>query len=416
MSEAKPTPALQTASGELDPHDIQEISDWLVQQGLRTAEFDVLFGGFCQQLRDAGVPLWRGQAGMRTLHPSIESITYTWRPETAVESAEYYYSDVDSEEFLKSPFQHMLKTEVRRLRLALDDGKTSEFPILNEFRAAGATDYYARFIEFDFGEESRRGGVITSWTTDRAGGFSDGDIATLDRLLPRLGLSLKATLTHQFAVNLLDTYVGRDAGRRIRSGEIRRGHAEIIRAVVWYADLRGFTALTDTVPTDELQATLDEYFNCMVYPLMGRGGQVLKFIGDGLLATFDLENAGKDSVCREALDSAVEALDLVKRLNAERSAAGQPVMELDLALHLGDVLYGNVGALDRQDFTVIGPAVNEASRIEDQCERLGRNILLSETFAAAAAQCSDRLMSLGRHTLRDIRAPQELFTVKDEGE
>jgi adenylate cyclase len=234
--------------------------------------------------------------------------------------------------------------------------------------------------------------------------------------LPRLGLSLKATLTYQFAVNLLDTYVGRDAGKRIRSGEIRRGHAEIIRAVVWYADLRGFTALTDTVPTDELQATLDEYFNCMVCPLMGRGGQVLNFIGDGLLATFDLENAGKDSVCREALDSAVEALDLVKRLNAERSAAGQPVMELDLALHLGDVLYGNVGALDRQDFTVIGPAVNEASRIEDQCERLGRNILLSETFAAAAIQCSDRLMSLGRHSLRDVRAPQELFTVKDEGE
>ncbi|MCH7864920.1 MAG: hypothetical protein IIC56_06880 [Proteobacteria bacterium] len=171
--------------------------------------------------------------------------------------------------------------------------------------------------------------------------------------------------------------------------------------------------LTDTVPTNELLATLDEYFNCMVCPLMGRGGQVLKFIGDGLLATFDLSNAGNDSVCREALDSAVEALDLVKRLNAERSAAGQPVMELDLALHLGDVLCGNVGALDRQDFTVIGPAVNEASRIEDQCERLGQNILLSETFAAAASKCSDRLVSLGRHSLRDVRAPQELFTVKD---
>lgn len=415
MSETEPAPP--DAVGALDPREVQAISDWLVRQGLRTCAFDILFGGFCQQLKEAGIPLWRGQVSMRTLHPSIESIAYIWRPETAVESAEFYYSDIESEAFLKSPFHYMLKSGARRLRRRLDDGKPSQFPVLDEFRAGGATEYYARLIPFSFEPgETRRGGVITSWTTDREGGFSDGHIATLDRLLPRLGLSLKATLTYQFAVNLLDTYVGRDAGKRIRSGEIRRGHAEIIRAVVWYADLRGFTALTDTVPTDQLQATLDEYFNCMVYPLMGRGGQVLKFIGDGLLATFDLAEAGNDSVCRDALDSAVEALDLVKRLNAERSAAGQPVMELDLALHLGDVLYGNVGALDRQDFTVIGPAVNEASRIEDQCERLGRNILLSETFAAAAAKCSDRLVSLGRHTLRDVRAPQELFTVTDDGE
>ena len=401
--------------GKLDPHEIQSISDWLVRQGLRTAEFDILFGGFCELTRGAGVPLWRGQISMRTLHPSIDSIAYIWRPETAVESAEFYYSDVESDAFLHSPFHHMLTTNTRRLRRRLADGKISEFPILNEFSAEGATDYYARIISFDFEVgEARRGGVITSWTTDRPGGFTDGDIATLDRLLPRLGLSLKATLTYQFAVNLLDTYVGRDAGKRIRSGKIRRGHAEVIRAVVWFADLRGFTAFTDVVPKDELLRTLDEYFNCMVYPLMGRGGQVLKYIGDGLLATFDLENAGKDSVCREALDSAAEALELVRELNAERAAAGLPVMELDLALHLGDVFYGNVGALDRQDFTVIGPAVNEVSRIEDQCEPLGHKILLSESFAEAAAHCSDRLVSLGRHKLRDVREPQELFTLKDQ--
>jgi len=402
--------------GEPDPQQIQSISDWLVRQGLRTAEFDILFGGFCELLREAGVPLWRGQASMRTLHPSIDSIAYIWRPETAVERAEFYYSDVESEAFLQSPFRYMLDSATHRLRRRLVDGEANEFPILNEFRTAGATDYYARVITFRFEtDEARRGGVITSWTTDRPGGFTDGNIATLDRLLPRLALSLKATLTYQFAVNLLDTYVGRDAGKRIRSGEIRRGDAEVIRAVVWFADLRGFTALTDTVPKDELLRTLDEYFNCMVYPLMGRGGQVLKYIGDGLLATFDIENAGTDAVCRQALDSAVEALSLVQELNAERAAAGQPVMELDLALHLGDVLYGNVGALDRQDFTVIGPAVNEVSRIEDKCESLDRHILLSEAFAAAAVHCSDRLVSLGRHALRDVREPQELFTLKDQG-
>lgn len=404
---------LPAATGEIDPQEVQAISDWLVRQGLRTADFSTLFGGFCERIRAAGIPLWRGQVTLRTLHPSIDSIAYVWRPDTAVEMAEFYYRDAESEAFLKSPFHHMLETGARHLRVGLEDGGTSRFPILNELRGEGATDYYARLLTFTFEPgETRRSGIITSWTAYRAGGFSDGDIATLDRLLPRLGLSLKATLTYQFAVNLLDTYVGRDAGRRIRNGEIRRGHAETIRAVVWFADLRGFTALTDSMAPDRLLETLDEYYNCMVFPLMGRGGQVLKFIGDGLLATFDLKNEGNDAVCRQALDSAVEALDLVRHLNDERSKAGQPVMDLDLALHFGDVLYGNVGALDRQDFTVIGPAVNEASRIEDQCEPLGRNLLLSESFAAEASQCSDRLISLGRHRLRDVREPQELFTLK----
>ena len=177
------------------------------------------------------------------------------------------------------------------------------------------------------------------------------------------------------------------------------------------ADLRGFTAFSDTTPKEEVLGTLDEYFDCMVRPLVGHGGQVLKYLGDGLLGTFDLQHMEKDAVCRESLDSAVEALKLVHELNAERRAAGKPVLELDLALHLGDVLYGNVGALDRQDFTLIGAAVNEASRIETLCAPLDRNLLISETFAKAALQCTGRLVSLGRHHLRGVREAQELFTV-----
>lgn len=234
-------------------------------------------------------------------------------------------------------------------------------------------------------------------------------------MLPRLALSLKSTLTYQISVNLLDTYVGPDAGRRILDGEIRRGAAEVIRAVLWFADLRGFTAFSDTTPKEEVFGTLDEYFDCMVRPLVGHGGQGLKFLGDGLIGTFDLQHMAKDAVCRASLDSAVEALKLVDELNAARRAAGKPVLRLDLALHLGDVLYGNVGALDRQDFTLIGPAVNEASRIEALCETLDRNLLISETFATAASQCTGRLVSVGRHHLRGVRDAQELFTVDQPG-
>ncbi len=307
----------------------------------------------------------------------------------------------------------MLVSGTRTLRHRLDGEPTTlPFPILDEFRGGGATDYYARFIGFVFeAQKGARSGVMSSWTTDQAGGFSEQDISTLDRLLPRLALSLKSALTYQFSINLLDTYVGPDAGRRILDGEIRRGAPEVIRAVLWLADLRGFTAFSDTTPKEEVFSTLNEYFDCMVRPLVGHGGQVLKFLGDGLLGTFDLQHMEKDAVCRESLDSAVEALKLVHELNAERRAAGKPVLELDLALHLGDVLYGNVGALDRQDFTLIGAAVNEASRIETLCAPLDRNLLISETFATAALQCTGRLVSLGRHPLRGVREAQELFTV-----
>ena len=192
------SPRPQTAH-PLDPADVQAISDWLVEQGLCTAGFETLFAGFCERLVAAGVPLWRGQVAMRTLHPSVEAIAYRWQPASGVESASLLYSDSESEAWLRSPFHHMLASGTRTLRHRLDgEGETLPFPILEEFRAAGATDYYARFIGFSF--EARKGarsGVMSSWTTDQAGGFSEQDISILDRLLPRLALSLKSTLGHR---------------------------------------------------------------------------------------------------------------------------------------------------------------------------------------------------------------------------
>ena len=165
------------------------------------------------------------------------------------------------------------------------------------------------------------------------------------------------------------------------------------------------------MPRDALGDMLNAYFECMVRPVVARGGQVLKYLGDGLLATFELRSDVADTLCGHALAAAEESLASVRRLNQERSAANQPIMELDIALHLGDVLYGNVGAADRLDFTVIGPAVNEASRIEILCGALGRNLLISEAFVAAATGCAARLVSVGRHALRGVSRAQELFTL-----
>ena len=399
--------------GSIDgDHSVQAVSDWLVTQGLLTADFDPMFSGFCEHLLAADIPLWRAQVSMPTLHPTINSIAYIWRPGTGIEAASYDYTDFESDAFRRSPFYHLLNSDEAALRYSLEGGVSPKFPILEEFQAAGATDYYLRRVSFSFNADDRaQSGVLASWVSDRAGGFSDRDIATLDRLLPRLALSLKSTLTYQVSGNLLDAYVGGDAARRILKGDIRLGSAEVIRAVLVFADLRGFTRLADSAPRDELIATLNNYFDCMVGPITEHGGQVLKFIGDGLLAVFDLADKPNESVCQESLAAAVAAIRAARDLNASRAAAGVPELSLNLSLHLGDVHYGNIGSGGRQDFTVIGPAVNEASRIERLCSPLERNLLISESFARAATDCSDHLVSLGFHPLRGVREPQELFTV-----
>jgi adenylate cyclase len=392
---------------------VQALSDWLVQQGLRGTTLDDLLAGFCEGLRTLGIPLWRGQIGMRTLHPSFEALTYRWLREEGVQRAEIAYEESTSPEWQRSPFHHMLETDnfALRRRLAGPDARV-DFPLLEEFREQGATDYVARMMPFgDSGTLEGRTGVLTSWTTDRPEGFADEEIATLDRLQPRFALTIKTILAEEITRNVADTYIGPEAGRRILSGEIRRGSVQVIHAVIFFADLRGFTALTDRVPRDELVPMLDDYLECMARPIVDHGGQVLKFLGDGLLATFDLSGKAGDSICRDTLDAALQALCRTDELNAARAAAGKPTMAIDVALHLGDVLYGNVGAMDRLDFTVIGPAVNEASRIENLCDTVGRRLLVSSTFAEAATQCTGRLLSVGKHQLRGLDREQELFTL-----
>jgi adenylate cyclase len=181
--------------------------------------------------------------------------------------------------------------------------------------------------------------------------------------------------------------------------------------VIFYADLRGFTSIADNHGRDEMVAMLNDYFDCVVPVVDAHGGQVLKFLGDGLLATFPLEDHQAAAACERALDAAAEVLGCVRELNVERAARGTPAMELDLALHLGDLVYGNVGSADRLDFTVVGPAVNEASRIEALCAQHGLNLLVSEAFASAATRSSNRLVSIGRFVLRGVRSAQSIYTL-----
>ena len=284
------------------------------------------------------------------------------------------------------------------------------FPILEDLRARGGTDYLAMTVRF--GDDERPEpvrGILTSWTSDDADGFSEDHVAALESQLPGLSLAVKNASTLGIATNLIETYIGRDAGRRVLSGEIQRGSVEAIEAVLFYGDLEGFTRIADSHPHDQVLAMLNSYFEAVVDAVHARGGEVLKFMGDGLLAIFKLEEQA--DVCRHALDAAEAALAATAKVQRTRAADGWPAPGLRLALHLGEVMYGNIGARDRLDFTVVGAAVNEASRIESMCRSLDQRLIVSSAFAAAAGPCRDRLVSLGRYALRGVRMPQELFTL-----
>ena len=394
---------------------VSAVTDWLVKQGLLRSPFHIIVEGFCQRLHDLGVPLWRGYATAQTLHPTIAALGASWRPATGGQFEAYIYRATPSEDYLQSPFRYILDRQLSSLRLRLGQGETGGFPLLERFRDEGATDYVAHVVGFGVdGRPDDLTGVLTSWTAGTPEGFSDLDLAIIAHLMPRLALALEARLGHDIAVNLLDTYVGPEAGRRVIGGEIRRGSLEVIPAVILLADLQGFTGHSDRLPREALIETLNAYFDCMVPAVTDQGGQVLKFMGDGLLATFPLSGLDAADVCARALDGAVEILRCIEDLNHDRRLQDRAVMELDLVLHLGEVFYGNVGSADRLDFTVIGPAVNEASRIEALCGQYDKRLLVSETFARAATRSRDRLVAIGRIALRGVRTPQEIFTLEPD--
>src|SRR5271166_987255 len=428
MPDTPPSPRMAALPASFDGplgRKIIELHVWAVGEGLRGADAAVLFDGLCQRLIGAGVPLWRAFAGMRTLHPQWGGYTYTWRRHlNAIQPAQFERGDEYEQGVRDSPIGYLLRLSEAKLTTApaepaepwlnlrrrLSGGEVQlDFPLLEDLAAAGATDYFAEVVRFGTnGDPSRGSGVGYTFATDRPEGFQDDDLMLLKAALPVVSLAIMAHAGYTIASGLLQAYLGGDAGRRVHAGAVERGSVDTIRAVLWYADIRAFTAIADTTPGPVVIELLDEVFETLTAALRPRDGQVLKFLGDGMLAIFPCEDATRDKICRHALDAAAEAMSAVDRLNAARREAGKPAVGVDLALHLGEVLYGNVGAVDRLDFTVIGPAVNEAARIEALCEPLGRKVLVSAELAAVVGD-SCRLVPLGRHELRGVREPREIY-------
>lgn len=397
---------------------IIDFNIWAIGEGLEGTEGGILFDRYCERLFSAGFPLWRASVGMRTLHPQWGGHRYVWwRGKNALESEFFERSDVEDSAFTNSPFHYLANSALvggetwLRRRLVGPDAKL-DFPILPELRDQGATDYFAAIYAYGRGDPSYGYGVVYSFTTDRPSGYDDENLTLLQTTLPALSLAMKSLAGHQIASSLLGAYLGDDAGRRVHSGEIARGAVETRRAVLWFADIRGFTSLADRLAGPELIELLNDMLECMTAPVRSRGGQVLKFLGDGVLATFPFDPANCMTACAVGLEAAREAMRSLESLNVARAAAGKPVAVFDLALHLGDVLYGNIGAVDRLDFTVIGPAVNEVSRIEALCEGLGQPVLISAELAEASKGCQEKLRLLGRYELRGVREPRDIYALE----
>jgi adenylate cyclase len=397
------------------------VTDWLADAGLRSLSLDDIVDGFARRLNDLGVPVARVFAGMNTLHPMVRARALTWDRATGLGARfEFRHDEIDAPIIRESPFAPMLLHGIAERRYDLTSPRPEhEVPVFEELRAAGMTEWLGRV--FPFGELSPQVGgpadaervgelwLVCSFTTDRPGGFADADRAALREVLPVFALAAKATTMRLVHEGLLAAYLGQDPATRILSGTVQRGEVQGVEAVLLFTDLRGFTALADALPGRDLIGLLDDCFDCMVRPVVARGGEILKFLGDGLLAIFPIEDRPRAETCAKALAAAKEALALMASLAETRRGRSRPTPDLDIALHVGHVNYGNVGADARLDFTVIGPAVNEAARIERLCDALGRHLVMSQAFARAADDSRHELVSLGRHRLRGVREETELF-------
>ena len=390
----------------MNASSLEDLTAWLID-GARSAPTPVaLLRETCERLVAAGVPLWRVGAFVRTLHPDTYGRSFIWRQEGDVVVNTADFDLPDSPAFRQSPLA-ILYDSGQEVRYRLDDPESSRFPFFDDMRAEGVTDYIALPLQFTDGTTH-----ASSWTTKHAGGFSDEDLTALRTIVRPFARLAEIWALRRTAATLLDTYVGNRAGERILAGQIRRGHAETMQAAIWLSDLRGFTTLSDRLAPEIVVDVLNQYFDCQVPTIRRHGGEILKFMGDGLLAVFPIAkghgNIGE--VCVRVLEAAREAR---ANVDAMRYPSGEGVerFRFGVALHIGGILFGNIGGSSRLDFTCIGPAVNLAARLEKIAGRLARTVVASEAFAGA---CAEGWTDLGEFPVAGLSKAARVYGLAEE--
>jgi adenylate cyclase len=383
--------------------DVQPILDWLIDGAKPASDPNLALRILCERLLECGLRVHRVAVFVRPLHPNVAARAFYWREgSAAIEVNDEAHGFESTDEALASPIRVVYTTR-QEIRARLTEPATPmDFPVLEELRADGFTDYLITPLEFMNGEVH-----VLSLATRGAGGFSDAEVAAIQRIRPALTRVVEIFGLTGKASNILDAYLGRNAGAKVLQGHIQRGDAENIHAVIWFCDLRDSTVLAESMEAQEYLSMLNAYFECVLGPVMERGGEVLSFIGDAALVIFPVGQDPADAATR-AVDAARDAISRMQVLNERRKEAGSVRLRFGIGLHLGDVLYGNVGTPTRIAFTVVGSAANEAARIEALCKTLDASPLVSEQIANCAPF---EWRSLGRHQLRGVGKPIELFTL-----
>jgi adenylate cyclase len=346
-------------------------------QALADSEIEDVIAGCCERLSAAGVPVYRAHLSFSVLHPLYSSVGYLWRRGEGLQVSGYRHlrDGVSPERYLRSPYFYLRQSGLSYLRRRLGTSIRPEFPILEELRDEGVTDYLAYVISFD---PSGRQGMMGSWASDWAGGFGLEGIEALLRIQERLAVACKVAIRHAIARRVLSTYLGRDAGERVLSGQIKLGDGETIRAAIVWGDLRNSTVMAEQLGRAAYTKTLNLFFDTVAGAIEDAGGEILSLVGDAFLAVFPCERNRKASseACRKALAGAVEAPRRMAEINAAREVA----LEFGLGLHVGNVMYGNVGLVDRLSFSAFGAAVNEAVRLQEVSKMVATPIVASDDF------------------------------------
>jgi adenylate cyclase len=388
--------------------DAAKILAWLADGARSAATSEAVLAELCEGLSAIGLPLSRVAVFVRTLNPNNIGRRFIWRRDGGpVEILDGDFDLFNRDEYLANPIA-VVQREGRAIRRRLiDPNSPMDYPVLQEFKAGGITDYLASPLVSTDGLIH-----VATWSTTDPNGFSHEHIRILESVVPLLARVAEIRALRRTVVTLLDTYVGHQSGERILAGRIRRGDSEMIRAVIWLSDLRGFTGLTDRLPGATVIAMLNRYFDCQIPPILERGGEVLKLIGDGLLAIFPVASeAAEAGVCNQALEA---AQDFRRRVAALKDSAGDGSVErlrFGLALHIGELLYGNIGGGNRLDFTSIGPAINLAARLEKVSAELGRSVVVSADYAR---YCQGRLAPLGDFALKGFAQKVTAFSLREE--
>src|SRR6202022_4131096 len=391
------------------------LMNWLVSQGLTGVAENDLIRGFCERCRAGGLDLSRGLVFIDTLHPIFEGRGFRWNDTETNESDTFEYGSTSeghaAQNWRRSTFYHMLEHGHGELQINLADCASLDFSLIDELAAKGHRHFLA-FVH-RFGEAGTIGEmdcVYSYWLTRRAEGFSEQALSALRDLVPVLGLAIKSAAQADIARTLGRGYLGRGASEQVLRGRISRGVTERINAVLLFSDLRGSTGISENIAPDEIIPFLNDYAQAAIDAIHDEGGDVLKLIGDGVLAMFT--SGDMSAAKRVALRAEHRFRRNIAALNARRAAEVRPTTSAYVGLHVGEVFYGNIGSEDRLDFTVVGPAVNEVSRIASMCNSVDRELLVSSAFLTGLdAAGRNYLVSTGRFALRGIDRAQDLFTL-----